>query len=105
MNALPVRIHHLGKNFDQRAVLQDISTEVRPGDVIGVIGKNGAGKTTLLETLLGFSPPSSGSAEIFGEGCMAMSAATKARIGFVPQGDELLPTLTGRRQIALTGTF
>lgn len=105
MSALPVSIRHLGKKFDSHTVLQDISTEVRPGDVVGVIGKNGAGKTTLLETLLGFSPPSSGSAEIFGENCMSMTAATKARIGFVPQQDELLTTLTGRRQIALTRTF
>jgi ABC-2 type transport system ATP-binding protein len=105
MSTLPVSIHHLGKSFDQRVVLQDISTEVRPGDVIGVIGKNGAGKTTLLEALLGFSPPSSGSAEIFGENSLNMSAAVKARIGFVPQQDELIPTLTGYRQLELTGCF
>lgn len=105
MNAIPLSIQHLGKRYNKRDVLQDITTEVRPGDVIGVIGKNGAGKTTLLETLLGFSPPSSGSAEIFGENCLTMSAAVKARIGFVPQSDELLPTLTGRRQISLTATF
>jgi ABC-2 type transport system ATP-binding protein len=105
MNPLPVSIRHLGKKFGQHTVLQDISTEVRPGDVVGVIGKNGAGKTTLLETLLGFSPPNSGSAEIFGEDCLGMSAAVKARIGFVPQSDELLPTLTGRHQVAITGAF
>jgi ABC-2 type transport system ATP-binding protein len=105
MTPLPVCIRNLGKRFDDRTVLQDISTDVRPGDVVGVIGKNGAGKTTLLETLLGFSPPTSGSAEIFGKNSLAMSAAVKARIGFVPQADELLPTLTGNRQIALTGTF
>jgi ABC-2 type transport system ATP-binding protein len=105
MSPLPVSIRHLGKKFGQHTVLQDISTEVRPGDVVGVIGKNGAGKTTLLETLLGFSPPNSGSAEIFGEDCLGMSAAVKARIGFVPQSDELLPTLTGRHQVAITGAF
>jgi ABC-2 type transport system ATP-binding protein len=105
MNALPVSIQHLGKQYDNRTVLHDISTEVRPGDVIGVIGKNGAGKTTLLEALLGFSPPSSGNAKIFGEDSLTMSAATKARIGFVPQSDELLPMLTGQRQLALTGAF
>jgi ABC-2 type transport system ATP-binding protein len=105
MSALPVSIQHLGKQFDAHTVLQDISTEVRPGDVIGVIGKNGAGKTTLLETLLGFSPPTSGSAEIFGENSLSMSAATKARIGFVPQQDELLPMLTGERQIAIASAF
>jgi ABC-2 type transport system ATP-binding protein len=105
MSTLPVSIRNLGKSFDRHTVLQGISTEVRPGDVVGVIGKNGAGKTTLLETLLGFSPPSTGSAEVFGENCLGMSAAVKARIGFVPQQDELLPMLTGSRQIALTGAF
>jgi ABC-2 type transport system ATP-binding protein len=100
-----VSTRHLCKRLGKHEVLRDISTEVHPGDVVGVIGKNGAGKTTLLETLLGFSPPTSGSVQVFAEDPMTMSAATKARIGFVPQQDELLPTLTGRRQLALNGSF
>lgn len=100
-----VNISHLSKSFGKHSVLREISTEVRAGDVVGVIGKNGAGKTTLLETMLGFSPASGGSVRIFGEDPLSMSAATKARIGFVPQQDELLPTLTGRRQLALNGSF
>ncbi|MDQ2640398.1 MAG: ABC transporter ATP-binding protein [Pseudomonadota bacterium] len=100
-----VSTSQLSKAFGSHFVLRDISTQVQPGDVVGVIGKNGAGKTTLLETMLGFSPATSGSVRIFGEDPMSMSAATKARIGFVPQQDELLPTLTGRRQLALNGSF
>ena len=100
-----VSTSHLCKSFGRHEVLRDVSTTVQPGDVVGVIGKNGAGKTTLLETLLGFSPPTSGSVQVFGEEPMTMSAATKARIGFVPQQDELLPTLTGRRQLSLNGSF
>jgi ABC-2 type transport system ATP-binding protein len=100
-----VSIRNLGKSLGGRAILRNITTEVHAGDVVGVIGKNGAGKTTLLETLLGYSPPSSGSARIFNEDCMCMSPAAKARIGFVPQQDELLAQLTGARQLALTGTF
>jgi ABC-2 type transport system ATP-binding protein len=100
-----VTLDRLGKSFDGRAVLGGISTTVRAGDVVGVIGKNGAGKTTLLETLLGFSPPTTGSARIFGEDSLTMSGATKERIGFVPQQDELLPTLTGRHQLSLIGSF
>jgi ABC-2 type transport system ATP-binding protein len=100
-----VEIQQLSKSFGQHAVLNGITTQVDPGEVVGVIGKNGAGKTTLLETLLGYSPPSAGAARIFGENCLDMSAAVKARIGFVPQQDELLPTLTGRQQLALAGSF
>jgi ABC-2 type transport system ATP-binding protein len=105
MSHAAVRIHDLHRSMKGRDILQGITTEVRPGDVVGVIGKNGAGKTTLLETMLGFSPPTSGNTQVFGEDCLHMSTAVKARIGFVPQQDELLPTLTGRHQIALTGSF
>jgi ABC-2 type transport system ATP-binding protein len=96
---------HLGKTIDGHAILGDISAQVHPGDVVGVIGKNGAGKTTLLETLLGLSPRSSGSCAVLGEDSVKLSAAAKQRIGFVPQQEELIPTLTGRRQLALTGSF
>jgi ABC-2 type transport system ATP-binding protein len=100
-----VTTSNLSKSFGKQQVLRGISTSVNPGDVVGVIGKNGAGKTTLLETLLGFSPANGGSISVFGENPLSMSAATKARIGFVPQQDELLPTLTGKRQLALNGSF
>jgi ABC-2 type transport system ATP-binding protein len=95
----------LGKTYGDKVALADISVDIEAGDVIGVLGKNGAGKTTLLETLLGFSPPSQGSAHVFGEDCLAMSAATKARIGFVPQQDELLSMLNGKQQLAVTAAF
>src|SRR5688572_27668887 len=61
-----VRTRNLTKRFDGPAVLDDVSVIAEAGDVIGVLGKNGAGKTTLIEVLLGFSPPSDGTAEIFG---------------------------------------
>jgi ABC-2 type transport system ATP-binding protein len=95
----------LGKTFDKKTALTGISAEIAAGDVIGVLGKNGAGKTTLLEVLLGFSPPSEGEARIFGDDCLALSAATKARIGFVPQQDELLSMLSGHQQLAVTAAF
>jgi ABC-2 type transport system ATP-binding protein len=96
---------NLTKSFGSKVALQGVSVEVAAGDIIGVLGKNGAGKTTLLEVLLGFSPPSDGSAEIFGEDCLALSAATKGRIGFVPQQDELLGMLNGKQQLAITAAF
>jgi len=105
MNSLAVQVSGLHKSIGPRVILDGISSQVRPGDVIGVIGKNGAGKTTLLEALLGLSPPTAGSASIFGENSLHMSAGTKARIGFVPQQDELIPMLTGQRQIELTAAF
>jgi ABC-type multidrug transport system ATPase subunit len=70
----------LNKAFGAERVLDGISVTAEAGDVIGVLGKNGAGKTTLLEVLLGFGPPTGGSAQVFGETSMRLSEAAKARI-------------------------
>ena len=95
----------LGKAFDGRQVLADISANVAPGSVIGVLGKNGAGKTTLLEIALGFSPASSGSVQLWGHESVSLPSPVKGRIGYVPQYDELVPVLTGAQQIALTASL
>jgi ABC-2 type transport system ATP-binding protein len=105
MSDLAASANFLGKTIGSRVILDNITATVRPGDVIGVIGKNGAGKTTLLETMLGLSLRSSGSSTVLGEDSLHLSAAAKQRIGFVPQQEELIPALSGRRQLSLTGSF
>jgi ABC-2 type transport system ATP-binding protein len=96
---------NLSKVFDSKVALDDVSAEIFPGDIIGVLGKNGAGKTTLLETLLGFSPPTRGSTSVFGEDSLELSAAAKARVGFVAQQDELLGVLDGKQLLAIVAAF
>jgi ABC-2 type transport system ATP-binding protein len=96
---------HLGKSFNGVAVLKDVSLRVEPGDVVGVLGKNGAGKTTLLELLLGFTPATAGSAQLFGYDSYRLPGAAKARIGFVPQQDELVDQLTAADQIGVIASF
>jgi ABC-2 type transport system ATP-binding protein len=91
----------LGKSIGPRNILRDISVQALPGDIVGVIGKNGAGKSTLLDVLLGFSPATSGSSSVFGSGSLQLSAAAKARIGFVPQQDELIDSLNASEHLAL----
>jgi ABC-2 type transport system ATP-binding protein len=95
----------LGKAFGAKQVLRDISFEVSPGDVIGVLGKNGAGKTTLLEVMLGFTPPTSGGIQVFGHESMHLPGDIKSRVGFVPQQDELLDQLTVRDQLRVIASF
>jgi ABC-2 type transport system ATP-binding protein len=105
MQPAVVSAHGLSKRFGSKVVLDGITAAAEPGDVIGVLGKNGAGKTTLLEVLLGFSPPSAGTAQVFGENSLSMSEAAKAQIGFVPQQDELVDMLTGAQQLAIIAPF
>ncbi len=105
MTAAALELANLCKNFDAVQVLKGITASVQAGEVIGLLGLNGAGKTTLLETALGFSLPSSGSASIFGQNSIAMDGLTKARVGFVPQRDELLEGMKGDSYLALIAEF
>lgn len=95
----------LGKSFGRKTVFSDLSFQVEPGDVVGVLGKNGAGKTTLLEIILGFSPASSGTVQVFGHDSFRLPAAAKERIGFVPQQDELLDPLRAADQLRTFAAF
>lgn len=96
---------HVRLDRSGRTVLHDISLQIRPGEVIGVVGRNGAGKTSLLETLLGFHRLQSGSVQLWGRPVRQLRGEDKRRIGFVPQQDELLDGLTGWQQIKLISSF
>jgi ABC-2 type transport system ATP-binding protein len=105
MSEPAVRVCALRKSFGGKTVLSDLSFDIAPGEVIGVLGKNGAGKTTLLEVMLGFTPATSGSVHIFGEDARDLPGIVKRRIGFVPQQDELLNQITVADQLALVASF
>jgi ABC-2 type transport system ATP-binding protein len=105
MSDTALTLKQLTKKFDQTTVLKGLNASVGRGEVIGLLGLNGAGKTTLLETALGFSLPDEGEALIFGEASASMRNSTKARIGFVPQRDELLEAMKGDEYLKLIAAF
>ena len=65
-------------------VLQEITFEVKSGEIIGIIGPNGGGKTTLLQTLLGLIKPFAGKATVFGFPT-ARLGPVRSKIGYIPQ--------------------
>jgi ABC-2 type transport system ATP-binding protein/ribosome-dependent ATPase len=79
------------RRFGSFTAVQDVSIEVGPGEIVGLLGANGAGKTTLMRLMLGLLPVSSGSVSVFGG---PPSRRTRARLGYVPQGLGLYMDLT-----------
>lgn len=105
MTAPVVTVRNLGKTIGRKSILHDISVDVASGSVVGIIGKNGAGKTTLMDVLLGFSPATSGSSQLFGHDSFNLPGDIRGRIGFVPQQDELLGMLDGRQHLEMTAAL
>jgi ABC-type multidrug transport system ATPase subunit/pSer/pThr/pTyr-binding forkhead associated (FHA) protein len=80
-----------------RLLLDDISLEVKPKELIGLLGPSGAGKTTLMNALNGFVKPSAGQVLYNGEDLYRNLEALKSSIGFVPQEDIMHRQLSVRR--------
>ena len=100
-----VQLNGLQLAYDGLPVLNQLSWQVQPGQIIGLLGRNGAGKTTLMETLLGLREPDAGDATLFGDQAQRLSDATRARIGYVPQKSDLFDWMTPRQLLAYFRSF
>ena len=79
-----------------RTVLDGLTGELQ-GHAIGLLGPNGAGKSTLINTLLGFHPPSKGSARVLGLDAHRDRAQIRGAIGYMPENDSFIGNMTGVR--------
>jgi ABC-2 type transport system ATP-binding protein len=75
--------------------LEDLSIEVREGEIFGFLGPNGAGKSTTIRLLLGFLHPSAGSASVMGLDVVRQSVEIRRRTGYLPGGIALYDTMSG----------
>jgi ABC-2 type transport system ATP-binding protein len=82
MSTPAVVVEHLSKSFGETRAVEDVSFEVRPGEVFGLLGPNGAGKTTVIRMMLDIFKPDSGRVEVFGS---SPGRVSKDRIGYLPE--------------------
>jgi branched-chain amino acid transport system ATP-binding protein len=77
-------------------VLHGVGFALRPGRLLGLLGRNGAGKTTCMATIMGFLKPRRGAIQLFGEPVAGLAPETIARkgIALVPQGRRVFRSLT-----------
>lgn len=87
-------VDHLAKHYGDHQAVADISFSVRTGECFGLLGPNGAGKTTAIRMLYGFSPPTSGSVQVFGLDIATDWRLIRARMGICQQDNTLDPDLT-----------
>jgi ABC-2 type transport system ATP-binding protein len=88
-----IELDGLSVRFGRRPILQELRGQLR-GRSIGLLGPNGAGKTTLIHTLLGFHPPSAGTARIFGLDVSNDTQQIRAVIGYMPERDAFIAKMS-----------
>ena len=98
-----IHVSHLVKTFGTFNAVDDISFDVRKGEIFGFLGANGAGKTTAMRILSGLSQPSGGKATVAGLDVSTQHEAIKRRIGYMSQRFSLYEDLTVTENIRLFG--
>ena len=91
-----IEIHNLTKRYGTFCAVNNLSLEVRAGEIFGFLGVNGAGKTTTLKMLSGVLQPSSGSISICGFDMDREPLKAKSVTGYIPDRPYLYNKLTGR---------
>ena len=94
-----IDVHHLTKEFDGKAVVRDLSMQVKRGSIYGFLGPNGSGKTTTIRMLCGLLTPDEGNGTCLGYDIRTESDMIKRQVGYMTQRFSLYEDLSVRENL------
>lgn len=94
---------HLVKRYGELRAVDEVSFEVRPGEIYGLLGPNGAGKTTTISLCCGLLKPDSGGISVAGNAFWSDAKLARSKMGVVPQDLALYEELSGRENLEFWG--
>ena len=95
----------LRKSYGGAEVVAGVDLALAPGECFGLLGPNGAGKTTTLRLCLGLTQPDAGEIELLGVDVIRDARRARARVGVVPQMDNLDPDFTVEENLLVYGRY
>jgi len=98
-----IEVENLKKSFGDFVAVNNISFEVKKGEIFGFLGANGAGKTTAMKMLIGISKPTSGKASVVGFDVYNETESIKKNIGYMSQKFALYDDLSIKENITFFG--
>ncbi len=98
-----LKIDNLHVHYGLSHIIQGISLEAAPGEVVGIFGRNGVGKTTLMKTVAGWVQPSDGAVMLDGQPFSGLTPDQICRrgVGFVPEDRRIFPGLSVEENLKL----
>lgn len=98
-----VRVTYPGDFRKEKITINDLSLEIKKGEILGLLGPNGAGKTTLIKSMLGLIGIERGTISIFGESFLSCKA--KSRLGYMPEIANYYWFMTASEILAIFGSL
>jgi ABC-2 type transport system ATP-binding protein len=89
-----IEVQNLSRRFGSKLAVDDISFQVRQGEVLGFLGPNGAGKSTTMRMITGYLAPTSGRVKVCGFDVAGQPLEVKRRIGYLPESAPSWPDMT-----------
>jgi len=98
-----LEVREIITSYGQSQVLHGVSLEVRQGEVVSLLGRNGVGKTTTLRSIMGLTPPRSGSILLKGIELVGLKPfeIAKLGVGYVPDDRRIFPDLTAEENLEM----
>jgi branched-chain amino acid transport system ATP-binding protein len=98
-----LEVERINSYYGKSHILHDVSLHVEQGEIVALLGLNGAGKTTTLRSILGLTPPRSGTRKLNGRelGGLAPHAIARLGIGYVPEGRRMFKNLSTLENLQL----
>lgn len=98
-----LEVRDINTYYGTSHILFNVSLEIKKGELVCLLGRNGSGKTTTLRSLMGLTPPKSGSVKFHGEELVGKPPyyIAKKGIGYVPDNRLIFPDLTVRENLLL----
>ncbi|WP_259015032.1 gliding motility-associated ABC transporter ATP-binding subunit GldA [Emticicia fluvialis] len=102
---MSIKVQHLSKVYGTQKAVDNISFEVKKGEILGFLGPNGAGKSTTMKILTGYIPATEGTAEVSGFDVKTAPIQVKKNVGYLPEHNPLYLDMYVREFLAFIGSL
>jgi ABC-2 type transport system ATP-binding protein len=102
---MSIVVQGVSKFYGEQKALDNVSFEIKSGEIVGFIGPNGAGKSTMMKVITGFIPASSGKVTVNGLAVEADNLEVKKQIGYLPENNPLYPEMYVREYLGFVASI
>jgi len=102
---MSIVVQGVSKFYGEQKALDNVSFEIKFGEIVGFIGPNGAGKSTMMKVITGFIPASSGKVTVNGLAVEADNLEVKKQIGYLPENNPLYPEMYVREYLGFVASI